>query len=89
MWLNLKLLLLTCTAGGGPRPGAISLAQPDAGALEVKVRQAADTAGRIKVVVADVLDEEAVFWRSQHRAVHHWDKIRTWFNKQTFTFNSQ
>lgn len=72
-WINLTLLLLTYAAGGGPWPGAVRLAQPDARALEVIVRQAADTAGRIKVVVADVLDEEAVFWWSQQRAVHHWD----------------
>lgn len=76
-----RRFLLTCAAGRGPRPGAISLAQPDAGALEVIVRLAADTTGRVKVVVADVLDEETVLWRSQRWAVHHWD------NKQTFIFN--
>lgn len=72
VWISCRILL-TCAAGGDPRPGAVSLAQPDAGALEVIVRQAAYTAGRVKVVIADVLDEEAIFWWSQRWAVHHWD----------------
>lgn len=65
-------LILTCAAGGGPWPGAISLAQPDAGALKVIIRLTTYAAGSLKVVVANVLDKEAIFWWGQHWAVHHW-----------------
>ena len=77
MWLSPCIryfLLLTSAAGGGPWPGAVRLAQSDAGPLEVKLRLAAHTAGRIEVVVAHILDEEAIFWRRQRRTVHHWEK---------------
>lgn len=69
-------LILTCAAGGGPWPGAISLAQPDAGALKVIIRLTTYAAGCLKVAVANVLDEEAIFWWGQHWAVHHWVRIR-------------
>lgn len=68
--------LLTYAAGGGPWPGAVSLAQSDAGTLEVKIWQASCTTGRIEVVITYVLDEKAIFWRGQCWTVYHWDKRR-------------
>lgn len=74
--MTLLHLFLTCAPGWGSWPGAIGLAQSDAGTLEVKLRQTSYTAGGLEVVVADVLDEKAIFWRGQHWAVHHWDNRR-------------
>lgn len=66
--------LLTYAAGRCSWPGAIGLAQSDAGSLEVKIWLASHSTGRFKVVVAYVLDEEAIFWRWQCWAVYHWWK---------------
>lgn len=71
-----EALLLTSAAGGCPRPGAVSLAQPDARSLNLKIWLASHGAGRIKVVVANVLDEKGVFWQRQRWTVHNWEKNR-------------
>lgn len=65
------LLFLTCAASRGSRPGAVGPAQSDAATLEVKLGQASNATGGLEMVVADVLDKKAVFWRRQRRAVHH------------------
>lgn len=54
----------TDMAGGRcPRPGAISLTQPDAGSLEVISLLTTNTAGCIIVIVAHILDEETILRR--------------------------
>lgn len=68
--------LLTHAAGGGPWPGAVGLAQSDAGTLEVKIGLASYATGRIEVVITYVLDEKAIFWRGQCWTVYHWDKTK-------------
>lgn len=64
----------TYAAGGGAWPGAVGLAQSDAGTLEVEVRKASNTAGCIEVVITHILDEKAILWRGQRWAVNNWDK---------------
>lgn len=66
--------LLTYAAGGGAWPGAVGLAQSDAGTLEVEVRKASNAAGCIEVIITHILDEKAVLWRGQRWTVYNWDK---------------
>lgn len=83
--LHASGFLLTSAAGRCPWPGAISLAESDAGSLEVKTGLASHTTGRVKVVVTYILDKEAIIWGQQCWTMYHWGEERRGEERVNFT----
>lgn len=87
--LHASGFLLTSAAGRCPWPGAISLAESDAGSLEVKTGLASHTTGRVKVVVTYILDKEAIIWGQQCWTMYHWGEERRGAGEFYITANTQ